>query len=124
MLDDGMLEVGPVAALVEALGDVERTLLANAARSLLMLGRISALRSQLRSGVPLPDLVTESDRPLLVELISANLSALQDVGAVLRRCEASALRDEGIEPGRIAALFGVSRQRVATILRHDPEADA
>jgi hypothetical protein len=63
------------------------------------------------------EIVPNEERPLIVELITANLELLSGVGSRLRRAEAKALYDEGLTMDEIATLFGVSRQRVAVLLR-------
>jgi hypothetical protein len=62
--------------------------------------------------------VTEAEgRPLLVETISSALERLASAGSGFRRAEAKALHTEGLSMERVAALFGVTRQRVSALLR-------
>ena len=68
-------------------------------------------------GRPYREIVPNEQRPLIVELLTANLDLLSGVGSRLRRAEARVLYDEGLTMDDIAALFGVSRQRVAVLLR-------
>ena len=72
--------------------------------------RIRTLRSK---GQPYREIVPQEQRPLIVELLTANLEMLSAVGSRLRRAEARALYDEGLTMDEIATLFGVSRQRIA-----------
>jgi len=61
--------------------------------------------------------------PHLVELITTSLVNPQRAGHALRRSTAVAQQREGVPAKRIADLFGVSPQRISTILsegRGDP----
>ena len=62
-------------------------------------------------------LVTAEARPLVVESISSVLSSLATAGHTWRREEAAALQREQVSIARIAALFGVTRQRISALLR-------
>ena len=70
-----------------------------------------------RAGHPWLDLVTEEARPLVVESISTVLGDLATAGHAWRREEAAALQREHVSINRIAALFGVTRQRISALLR-------
>lgn len=50
-------------------------------------------------------------------MITANIDALQGIGAQLRAAQAQALRQEGFTISAIADRFGVTRQRVSALLR-------
>lgn len=63
------------------------------------------------------DIVSQEDRPLIVETITGALDALGAVGGRFRREEALALRREGLSITRIGQLFGVSRQRISVLVR-------
>jgi hypothetical protein len=79
--------------------------------------RAEHIRVMRRAGMPYREIVPNEERPLIVELLTANLELLAGVGSRLRRAEARALYDEGLTMDEIATLFGVSRQRVAVLLR-------
>jgi hypothetical protein len=79
--------------------------------------RADRLLIERRSGRPWLDLVTGEARPLIVERISTVLAALSAAGHVWRREQAAALQAEQISINRIAALFGVTRQRISALLR-------
>ena len=70
------------------------------------------------------DVVTAENRPLVVESISAVMSSLATAGHAWRQEQARALHDEGVSINRIAALFGVTRQRISALLREGAAADA
>ena len=79
--------------------------------------RAVQLLEQRAAGRPWLELVTTESRPLVVESISAVLSALATAGHTWRREEAAALQREDVSINRIAALFGVTRQRISALLR-------
>ena len=82
--------------------------------------RAQALRQAMTQGGPLREIVTQEDRPLVVELLTDVQDLLADSGGRFRRAEARALHEEGASMERIAALFGVTRQRVSALLRRAP----
>src|SRR3954469_14888831 len=69
------------------------------------------------AGTPWLDIVTAESRPLVVESVSAVLATLARAGSTFRREQAHALRAEQVSINRIAALFGVTRQRISALLR-------
>jgi hypothetical protein len=83
----------------------------------MIIERAEHIRVMRSEGRPYREIVPNEERPLIVELLTANLDLLSGVGSRLRRAEARALYDEGLTMDDIAALFGVSRQRVAVLLR-------
>lgn len=62
------------------------------------------------------DIVIDEDCPLIVEMISRALKDLGAAGSRLRRAEALALLQEGLSVTEISNQFGVSRQRVSTLV--------
>jgi hypothetical protein len=89
---------------------------ANIGRSKEIQARIDHLLVRLEAGEALPDIVDNETRPLIPELVTQNIEALQEVGLLLRQAEARALRAHGYTLGRIGELFGVTRQRVGYLL--------
>ena len=81
-----------------------------------LLVRIAQLRENLQAGRPLSEVVDVAARPLIIESVTALLDRLGDAGSALRRAEAQQLFAEGFTRTRIAATFGVSRQRATTLL--------
>jgi hypothetical protein len=63
------------------------------------------------------EVVTGESRPLVVESVSSVLSRLSGAGHAWRREQALALRRESVSINRIAALFGVTRQRISALVR-------
>lgn len=91
------------------------------ARAQLMLVRAQHIESQRRTGVPYRTIVPAEQRPLIVELLTAIQTQLTDAGSKWRRAEARALHAEGLTMDDIAALFGVTRQRVSSLLKAPAE---
>ncbi len=79
--------------------------------------RAERLLAQRRTGRAWLDIVTGEARPLIVERISTVLATLSAAGHEWRREQASALQAEQVSINRIAALFGVTRQRISALLR-------
>ncbi len=92
----------------------------NLERTNLIRQRIDDLRSQVAAGTSIEEALANEPTPLIVELITENIAALQNVGARLRWAEASILREEGMSAADIARLFGVSRQRISALLTNPP----
>ena len=63
------------------------------------------------------DVVGSDVRPIVLDRISAVLGGLSTVGGSWRRQQVKALASEGVSINRIAALFGVTRQRISALLK-------
>ncbi len=81
--------------------------------------RAEVLLRERRVGRPWLEIVTGESRPLIVERISTVLAALSVAGHRWRREQAAALQSEQISINRIAALFGVTRQRISALLKEN-----
>jgi hypothetical protein len=79
--------------------------------------RAEVLLRERRSGRPWLELVTGEPRPLIVERISTVLASLATAGHTWRREQAAALQSEQVSINRIAAMFGVTRQRISALLK-------
>ena len=79
--------------------------------------RAQLLLDQRREGRSWQEIVRTENRPLIVENISSVLASLTSAGHVFRREQARALHDEDVSINRIAAMFGVTRQRISALLR-------
>ena len=86
--------------------------------------RAERLLEQRREGRPWIEVVTQESRPLVVESISSVMASLATAGHAWRREQARALHDEDVSINRIAALFGVTRQRISALLRETGTRDA
>lgn len=81
--------------------------------------RAEHLLAERRLGRRWLDVVTSERRPLVVESISAVMASLASAGHAWRREQARALNGEDVSINRIAALFGVTRQRISALLREN-----
>ncbi|MGY2003258.1 hypothetical protein [Blastococcus sp. SYSU DS1024] len=79
--------------------------------------RADQLLVERRAGRPWLELVTEESRPLVVESVSTVLASLATAGHTWRCEEAAALQREKVSINGIAALFGVTRQRISALLK-------
>jgi hypothetical protein len=79
--------------------------------------RAETLLRERRSGRSWTDIVSGEARPLVVERISTVLAALATAGHTWRREQAAALQGEQVSINRIAAMFGVTRQRISALLK-------
>lgn len=104
-------------AMLDALEELAAALRENSKRNQRVIARAERMRRLRLEGNAWSDLVSEEERPLIVELLTQNMAVLTGAGSRLRRLEARALHDEGMSMERIAHLFGVSRQRVSELLR-------
>ena len=109
----------PMAAdeFLTALATLEEVLADNGRRASLIKKRIAQLRRLRSKGASYTELVSGDDSPLIVQLLSESSKALDTSGAKVRRAEAQALHAEGMTMEQIADRFGVTRQRVSTLLR-------
>jgi hypothetical protein len=85
--------------------------------------RAGHLLRERATGRPWLEVVTAESRPLVVESITTVLGALATAGHAWRLEQAAALRAEQVSINRIAALFGVTRQRISALLRERDEPD-
>jgi hypothetical protein len=85
--------------------------------------RAAELQDQRRGGRTWQDIVANETRPLVVELISEVMASLATAGGRWRREEALALHAEGVSINRIAAQFGVTRQRISALIKSGNGAD-
>jgi hypothetical protein len=79
--------------------------------------RAGSLLEARESGRAWQDIVSGESRPLVVERISSVLGSLSTAGHAWRREQAAALQAEDVSINRIAALFGVTRQRISALLK-------
>lgn len=82
--------------------------------------RAAQLLVERRAGRSWLDIVAAEPRPLVVEQLSSAFATLAAAGSSWRREEAAALRRENVSINRIAALFGVTRQRISALLQERP----
>jgi hypothetical protein len=103
--------------LLDALNGLVGALQQNNERNLAVIARAQKIQEQRRAGLTWTEIVADEGRPLIVELLSQNLAAIGEAGSRVRRLQAQALHAEGMSMERISKLFGVTRQRIAELLR-------
>ena len=103
--------------ILEALERLTEALQENITRNKNVIARAERMRQLRGQGKPWSEVVSEEERPLIVEMLTQNMAVLAGAGGRLRRLEARVLHDEGMSMERIAHLFGVTRQRVSELLR-------
>jgi hypothetical protein len=108
--------------LLAAFEELERCLIQIGDRVDLISRRTDFIRRQRAGGEAWEKIVLAAERPLIVELVATSISDLHEASGQLRRAEAKALHDGTLTMAAIAALFGVSRQRVSLLLRADGKA--
>jgi DNA-directed RNA polymerase specialized sigma24 family protein len=104
-------------AFLRALTDLETALEDNAQRTKAMKRRIAHIRRERGKGTTWSSIVSAESPPLIVQLVTDSSRALDEHGGRVRRTEVLALHDEGMTMEQIAEKFGVTRQRVSSLLR-------
>jgi DNA-binding NarL/FixJ family response regulator len=104
-------------AFLRALDDLEAALEQNTERSKAMKRRIAQIRRMRGKGGTWSSIVSAEAPPLIVQLVTESSRALDEHGGRVRRTEVLALHDEGMTMEQIAEKFGVTRQRVSSLLR-------
>ena len=107
---------------LEALTALEDVLDDQRRRAGLIKKRIAQIRRRRATGASYIDIVSSKNTPLIVQLLTESSIALDTCGANVRRAEARALYEEGLTMEQIAEHFGVTRQRVSTLLRRSNDA--
>ena len=103
--------------VLDALGGVVDCLEETVRQCTEALEQAATVRAGRLAGRSYQQVLSEGERPLIVERMSATLAGLQRTGHQLRSAEARALYDEGLTMRRIADLFGVTHQRISALIR-------
>ncbi len=82
----------------------------------LLAARAAVIRRCRAEGVPYREIVTRADRPLIAEMLTETIRQFQAAGTRFRQAEAQALHAEGLTLEQIGALFGLTRQRISTLI--------
>lgn len=115
--ETGEREAGERDEVLEALDALCAALQENSRRNEMAVRRAEEIARERRSGRSYREIVLGRDSPLIVELTRENLNQLLEHGSRLRRAEAAALHAEGMTMEQIAAVFGVTRQRISALLK-------
>lgn len=102
--------------VVEALDDVIEAGKENLERDQEIVRRASALKQMRAQGLSYREIVKREAKPLIAQLISMSLLTLGKAGGRFRAAKARRLHAEGMSVKGIADLFGVSHQRISTLL--------
>lgn len=102
---------------LDSLSELIEILSANETRIEQILERARYLRTLREAGLDWSKIVEGEQRPLIVELLTANVEGLHEASSRFRRAQARALHSEGMPIERIAEHFGVSRQRISALLK-------
>ncbi len=79
--------------------------------------RAAHIRSRRLEGLPYRQIVADENLPLIAALLTGNIQRLEAAGTRFRQAEARALHDEGMTMEEIGRLFGLTRQRISTLIR-------
>lgn len=107
--------------VLEALDNLVEALTRNVEASEMAMRRAQTIKELRAQGLAYRDIADETGSPVVVQLVTANLDRLRVHGAQLRQAQAAALYEEGLTMDQIAALFGVTRQRISALLRSTRE---
>jgi predicted XRE-type DNA-binding protein len=105
--------------VLDALDALLAVLRESAARNKLATRQAQTIRRLRSGGQTYREIFARDERSLIEQSTRHNL--LLRASARLRRAEAHALHAEGMTMDKIAALFGVTRQRVSVLLREAAE---
>ena len=107
----------PIDAVLAALEELTTVLRQTTERNRTAIQRAEAIRRLRDRRHRYREIVPMEKRPLIVELLTQSLSELSEASGRFRTVEARALYEEGLTMAEIADLFGVTRQRIAALLR-------
>jgi DNA invertase Pin-like site-specific DNA recombinase len=81
--------------------------------------RAKSVREQRDRGLRYSEMAIEGEGPAVIEVVAQNQERLTAAAARFRRALARTLAEEGWSYAEIARTFGVSRQRVGSLLKGD-----
>jgi hypothetical protein len=110
---DSQGEDGLLAAILQAVAVLERV--RDQADDLI--AAASKLLVQRREGRPWEEILRDEASPGLSVLLADNAEALAGASSRVRRAQVSALYRRGVPMHRIGSLLGITRQRVAVLLK-------
>ncbi len=108
---------GPHDELVEALDTLLVVLRESAKRTQLAIRQAEAIRRLHLGGRTCREIFDRDERSLIRQVTRDNVDQLVQASARLRWAEAKALHAEGMTMDKIAALFGLTRQRISALLK-------
>jgi hypothetical protein len=99
-----------------ALDALVRTIEENGRRGEAIVAKARQIEKELAKSHDWATIVAEEEPPLIVELLTRNIEELHLASARFRRAEAHVLYEDGMTINDIASRFGVTRQRISTLL--------
>ena len=108
------------ARVVAAMHELAACLTAASVEMTALAARAQDVADQVANGRRLADVIAAEPKPLIIARMTDLVDELADAAAAVRRAEAAQLSAEGLTQGRIAKLFGVTRQRVSALLAPPP----
>ena len=112
-----MTEGKPHDELLDALDALLVVLRDTTKRNQLAIRQAEAICKLHRGGLTYREIFVRDERSLIRQITSDNLDQLVRASARLRWAEARALHAEGLTMDKIAVLFGLTRQRISSLLR-------
>jgi hypothetical protein len=103
--------------VADALDGLLEAIERNERRAVMIRDRAVATRALRQLGFSYAEIVPLAEQPLIVELVAQSITDLCEASGRFRRAEAEMLYRQGVTMERIATLFGVTRQRVSSLLR-------
>jgi len=107
----------PTDDLLVAIDELVTVLRETTDRNRTAIHRANAIRQLRKRGHRYSEIVPMEKRPLIVELLTRSLYELSNASNRFRSFEARELYSEGLTMAEIGDLFGVTRQRIATLIR-------
>jgi hypothetical protein len=112
-----MAEAGPHDDLLDALEALLVVLRDSTKRNQLAIRQAEAIRRLHRGGRTYREIFDRDERSLIRQVTRDNVDQLVQASARLRWAEAKALHAEGMSMDKIAVLFGLTRQRISSLLK-------
>jgi len=89
-----------------------------------MMSRVERIRELRANGVPYSEItLDDGTSPLIIDVLAANQERLSAAGSRYRRAAVRQLQADGLSKSEIARRMGVTRQRIANLLRGDTDAE-
>ena len=101
----------------DALDEMERAVEDNIEEERMLVNRVRALRAAHRAGGSWGEILEKEEHPGLLPLVGRVLHRMSQASGLVRRALARALRAEGETIPAIARRFGVTHQRISSLLR-------
>ncbi len=108
-------------AVIDALDDASRAVEDNVSDEADLLAELDHVRRDRIAGVPMREVIGDAGQPRALVLLTRAANRIFVRSGRLRRAFVRSLVEEGETVNSVAKRFGVTRQRIATILRPPKE---